>query len=379
MGSLSDRDACLLWGRAGGRCSNPGCRMVVSEFQASKLIGNAGERAHIVGKKKSAARGDPDRSTKLAAQLSNHILLCTGCHKMVDDAPAAFKEELLLAWKAEHEARVAALLDAGLSAESTTVVRLHARFGGGVGRILTATEPQMLDATLAQRRVFDPRHELRIVDGDIARRDSDVEYWRDAEHAMSERFQRLLKADGEFATLAHLSVFASGPIPVLMALGKLIGDTRPVDVYDYHRDTNSWVWPMDGACPDFHVRQEAGRVGSEAALVLDLSGETDKVTVRATMNSSDVPLFIVTVSDPRTGLIRSPAHLAELRRIYRQAFEQVKQAVGDHGTVHVFPAAPLSAAVAFGQSLLPKAMPTMRVYDNNAGWRHALTLLPRTS
>ena len=377
MGELSDRDACLLWGRAGGRCSNPGCRKVLFEFTAPKLVGNAGERAHIVGKKETAARGDPDRSTKLAAELSNHILLCTGCHKMVDDAPDAFSEELLREWKEEHEARVAELLDAGLGADSTVVVRLNARFGAGDGRILVATDYQMLKATLALRRVFDPRHELKIVDADITRRDSDADYWKDAEHALSERFQRLLKVDGQFATLPHLSVFASGPIPVLMALGKLIGDTRPVDVYDYHRDTNEWAWPMNTELLDFQVSPDADQAGTEAALVLDLSGKTDKDAIRQALNSSDIPMVIVTVSNPRTGLIRSPAHLAELRRAYRQAFEKVKRIVGDQGTVHVFPAVPLSAAVAFGQSLLPKAMPAMRVYDNNAGWKQALTLLPR--
>jgi hypothetical protein len=53
-----------------------------------------------------------------------------------------------------------------------------------------------------------------------------------------------------------------------------------------------------------------------------------------------------------------------------------KGVVGDNGHIHVFGAMPLSAAVAFGQAQLPKAMPTVHVYDNSGaagGWRHALT------
>jgi hypothetical protein len=53
-----------------------------------------------------------------------------------------------------------------------------------------------------------------------------------------------------------------------------------------------------------------------------------------------------------------------------------KAVVGDNGHIHVFGAMPLSAAVAFGQAQLPKAMPNVHVYDNSGtagGWRHALT------
>ena len=46
--------------------------------------------------------------------------------------------------------------------------------------------------------------------------------------------------------IKHLSVFAIGPMPLLMFLGRCIGDTVPTDLYQSHRnieDTNqTWSW-----------------------------------------------------------------------------------------------------------------------------------------
>ena len=49
--------------------------------------------------------------------------------------------------------------------------------------------------------------------------------------------------------ITHLSVFAIAPMPLLMFLGKCIGDTISSDLYQRHRniaDTNhAWSWPVE--------------------------------------------------------------------------------------------------------------------------------------
>ena len=82
------------------------------------------------------------------------------------------------------------------------------------------------------------------------------------------------------------------------------------------------------------------------------------------------------MDEPSTTLIRGPRFLPELRNTFQNAFELAKNKVGDDGIIHVFAARPLSAAVAFGQAQLPKALPTMHIYDNNSaagGWRRAIS------
>ncbi len=375
---LSDRDACLLWGRAGGHCSNPGCRQPVTRFLKSLIIGNAGERAHIVGKKPSAARGDSARSEGLASRIENHILLCPNCHKMVDDHEDQFPEALLLEWKRTHEARVAALLHAGLSAEKTLALHVRARFGAGEGRILSAPPSEMLSATLQAGRFFETIGGSATIDADVFRRDTDDGYWQTAPDEMQGQLAAWAHTHGGLAAIPHLSVFASGPIPVLVALGRLIGDTRPVDVRDFDRDTSTWLWPEPGAKPlDIRVKgPDAPGSATEIRLVVELSGRTDRESQAKALGDRLLPEVLVDIAAPRPGLIRGPLILPPLRRAFQRAFELAKTFVGDGGVIHVFAAMPVSAAVAFGQAQLSKAMPVMHLYDNNvaaAGWRRALT------
>lgn len=374
--TLNAADTCLLWGRAGGHCSNPGCRSPISKFQRSTLVGNSGERAHIVGRRKGGPRGDQDRSAVLAAALSNHILLCPICHKMVDDNPAAFPELLLLDWKSSHEALVASVLRTALVAKRTVALHVRAHFGPGA-RMIAAEPRAMLQATLQTGRMFDELGGCYIIEADQFRRDHEEGYWNSAPDGLLSEANQWVGKRGGFAKLEHLTVFASGPIPLLVALGRLIGDTRPVDVRNFDRDSSSWDWPDPAAEPPrLLVTQTDPSCAKEVRLVIDLSGRTDRDAQAQALGGRLMPEVCVTVDEPSTSLVRGPRLLPELRKAFQHALELAKNKVGDDGIIHVFAAMPLSAAVAFGQAQLPKALPTMHIYDNNSaagGWRRAIS------
>ena len=298
---------------------------------------------------------------------------------MVDGNPTQFSERSLHEWKSAHEALVRSLLGLGLSAAKTYALHVRARFGSGEGRVLIAEPHDMLRATLQVGRSFDDPAGHFTVDADTFRRDSETEYWQAAPLEMQGRFEAWAHRLGGLAKIPHLSVFPSGPIPLLIALGRLIGDTRPVDVRDFDRDSSSWLWPEPDATPlQFGVTSttHSGLRSDGVRLVVDLSGRTDRAAHALALGGAKLPEILVEVPDPRPGLIRGPLFLPPLRRAFQQAFELVKGIVTDTGTVHVFAAMPASAAVAFGQAQLPKAMPIMRIYDNNiagGGWRPAIT------
>jgi hypothetical protein len=296
---------------------------------------------------------------------------------MVDGHEDQFPEAMLLEWKRAHEARVACLLHTGLNAERTLALHVRARFGAGEGRILTATPSEMLSATLQVGRFFESIGGYATIDADVFRRDADDGYWQTAPDEMRGRLAAWAQLYGGLAVIPHLSVFASGPIPVLVALGRLIGDTRVVDVRDFDRDSASWLWPEPAAAP-LDIRVEGAAVGTakEVRLVVDLSGRTDRESQAKALGGRSLPEVVIKIANPRPGLVRGPLILPPLRRAFRRAFELAKSCVGDSGAVHVFAAMPVSAAVAFGQAQLPKAMPVMHLYDNNVaagGWRRALT------
>lgn len=59
-----------------------------------------GEMAHVIGRSAAGPRGVPEGG---ADTYDNLILLCPTHHTHIDKAPGEFPEDLLRAWKTEHE------------------------------------------------------------------------------------------------------------------------------------------------------------------------------------------------------------------------------------------------------------------------------------
>jgi hypothetical protein len=98
--AIGERDIKLLWGLAGGHCSNPDCRdrvAIAGENGESYLTG---EMAHIVARQATGPRGCGASGLDT---YDNLVLLCPTCHTKIDKAPDEFPVELLLEWKAQHE------------------------------------------------------------------------------------------------------------------------------------------------------------------------------------------------------------------------------------------------------------------------------------
>lgn len=98
--AISEIDIKLLWGRAGGMCSKPDCR---EDLTALVESGNyiVGEMAHVIGRKPTARRSNPDGGPDT---YDNLILLCPTHHKHIDKAPeGTFPVEMLYEWKHRQE------------------------------------------------------------------------------------------------------------------------------------------------------------------------------------------------------------------------------------------------------------------------------------
>jgi len=96
-------DIKLLWGRAGGMCSAPGCgEDLTAIVQAGAYV--IGEMAHVIGRKPTARRGVPEGG---ADSYDNLILLCPTHHKRIDKSPeGTHPADLLCGWKNQHEEKI---------------------------------------------------------------------------------------------------------------------------------------------------------------------------------------------------------------------------------------------------------------------------------
>jgi hypothetical protein len=98
--TISEADYKILWERAAGRCSNPGCGEDLTAILARPGAYHIGEMAHMIAKKPSGPRGGSDT-------YENLMLLCPTCHRRVDKAPAGeYPEGLLQQWKRNHEEQI---------------------------------------------------------------------------------------------------------------------------------------------------------------------------------------------------------------------------------------------------------------------------------
>lgn len=100
---IAEKDIKQLWGLAGGYCSNPDCRARVAMVTEDGNSYLTGEMAHIVARQAKGPRGDGIGGNNT---YENLVLLCPTCHTKADKAPTEFPIEMLLDWKAQHEAWV---------------------------------------------------------------------------------------------------------------------------------------------------------------------------------------------------------------------------------------------------------------------------------
>lgn len=102
--AVSDADIKLLWGRAAGMCSRPGCGVDLTRLPQGRNAYTVGEMAHVIAKAADGPRGDGVGGDN---SYENLILLCPTCHRDVDKAPdGEFPADLLYDWKSAHEDQV---------------------------------------------------------------------------------------------------------------------------------------------------------------------------------------------------------------------------------------------------------------------------------
>lgn len=94
----------MLWGRAGARCSFPGCQLELIQFDENKLSGAIiGEEAHIIAQEKEGPRGHIPIEQERVNLYENLILLCPTHHTVIDKQPERYTVQALHEMKREHE------------------------------------------------------------------------------------------------------------------------------------------------------------------------------------------------------------------------------------------------------------------------------------
>lgn len=100
-----------LFAASAGYCQNPGCANELFVDAADESF-HIAELAHVFAANDGGPRSQPELTKEERGAFENLVVLCANCHTMVDKAPVAFPDSLILRWKREHANKLQRLFGA---------------------------------------------------------------------------------------------------------------------------------------------------------------------------------------------------------------------------------------------------------------------------
>ncbi len=203
-----------------------------------------------------------------------------------------------------------------------------------------------------------------------------TEDWSEHQKRIREQLDHFHETAVNSSPVKHRSVFAIGPIPLLMVLGRELGEASTADVYNHHREPPGWAWghhpPAASAITLHHPRE---RTTPAVAVLMSISGRIAHEAVDAFMPYPRYATFEIIAEEPRVNLLRTQEQLTDFKDIWRRTLAAINSNYPGI-PVYLFPALPPAAAVAVGQCIMPNiaTIHACNWHSQDLGFQYALTL-----
>lgn len=351
----------MLWGRAAGRCEFWGCNTPLWKSLVTQERVNRAQRAHIYAFSGDGPRGHRGIPLARLNDIDNLMLVCHGCHRKIDQHQdgGRYPATLLKEWKALHERRVEIVTGIDPAKKSTVLL-----YQVNIGR---HSKPlQFEDAANALFPRLHPADDRGIRLGTVnsSFTEKSPPFWNYESENLRNQYSQLVRGLAANGHIDHLSVFAIAPQPLLILLGSQLNDIGSAEVFQLHREPQTWSWPARAGKLEFRVERPASFTGTPALVVALSSPVADD---RITGVLKDAAIWRVTVPRPNMDLIKSREHLSAFRDVIRTLLDEITFRHGAATPIHVFPVAGVSAAVELGRVRMPKAQAPWQLYDQVGG------------
>jgi hypothetical protein len=375
-----DEVACL----AAWRCQFAGCGADLKTHGATGRRGRFSYYAHIVASSAKGPRGHETRSSLLADEPDNLMLLCDSCHRLVDRVdPDYYTVEMLQEMRRHSVSEVRRLLDT-LAYPEVEVLPIIGSIAGQVPQFnMRDAEMALWDSRLRAAR-HEPEHLFQI-----GNQQHDVhapDYWAAAFRTLRSdlvNLQRLLNgARRGGSPRPRLAVFPQHTTSVLLLAGRVLGENSGTFLFQPHRsiaagpNATRWSWPRlrpEVKKDKFKLRtsRPAAPGALEATLLVSLTfGITsDRLPPHCAIGGDlKLPTLEVFVDQEDRGihLIGRPEDHEELGRVLDRAI-QILQDEWRVQKVHLFVGAPASAVVLIGQKMQARNQATFACYEARPG------------
>lgn len=373
--SVPEATRLQLWVKTAGRCEFKGCNVPVWYNGLTLGEGNFAEVAHIIGSSKDGPRGT-EQSEELQVDFNNLMLLCQRCHTEIDNHPEKYPTELLRTWKQEHENRIEIQTSYPEDIHRSTVFIFSINIGD-------RSVPINIEAV---RNAMFPKFPtdlkgIKIEEKDFDRRGTPKQWQTFAETKIKRRVLRYLDEGVDDIKIKHISLFGISPMPLLMYLGKCIGDTVPTDIYQSHRNientSKTWSWREEASAEVPYLVSCEQEGGSEIVLLKLAISDAIERDKYEDLVSSNCNIYQITISEPSQHFLKSKRQLEIFSYEYRKLLNEIQSRHGKNCKIRILPAVPVSIAVECGRVLLPTKDPEIyacEFYSDKRGFKAVLKL-----
>ena len=364
-GDITASDKEELTYLAGWRCQFAGCGRDLKRHGATGRSGRFSYFAHIVAASKNGPRGDTTLSKLFASDLSNFLLLCDECHRLIDKKEAAkYTVEVLRKMREDNIAEVARLLGS-LQYKQAEVIAVVGNIAGqppqfGMDDAHEALWGEGLRSSEAKpTRYFYPGGQNHDVHS--------VAYWTSLFQQMQSdlpALQTLLNGTRSGTARPRLAIFPLHSTSVLLLAGRVLGDAAGTQLFQPHRNKvgpgNRWTWPDKAArstppLDKFKVEELRAHVAGEVEAVLIVALTSDIEASRMPANCASqgqlsLPTLRITGPTFDKDCMQQPEDL----QLVGLAIDAAMRHLQDDWhvrKVHLFVSAPTSAAVVVGQKM----------------------------
>ncbi len=350
----------LLWAKAAGRCELNGHNKILWRDDYTKKEMNFAEVAHIIGNSPRGPRGKPNLPPEYCNDIQNLMLVCLDCHKLIDDEPENYPDDLLRNTKEAHERRIEAQTSIDRNRTSNVI-----KFGANIEAHDAVINTSDVHQAMSLAGWYPARAKplkLGLVNSTL--QDCDPEFWALQTKELERQFDRYIQPYIEEGSRNHFSVFALAPIPLLIKLGSLLSDVHPAEVYQLHREPSTWEW-QDGPEDFEYIVEEPITSYETVALIIALSDRVREERIHWVSGKEEVSIWKLTIDEPDKDFLKSREQLQLFRETFRKLLGDIMHKHGENVVIHLFPAMPVATAVEVGRVRQPKADLPLVIYDEN--------------
>lgn len=296
------------------------------------------------------------------------MLMCDAHHRLIDSfAPDIYDEPTLVAMRQTHRDMVRGYMES-MRFPRAQAITLHAN----LAYVPTCFhKSEFIEAILATDRAMLPSvaHYVRRTSQRDDRNTPGFwpNYLREHENQIRELVTRFNNPNE--AETDELAVFPLHHNATMLLAGRIMGEARAIQVFQYQRDRRSWAWEKNATprpAGTFNVEGLSSDRTDEALVTIELTACVDEQAMPTELAlkiaDGQMPWVRITTPNPSFNCIAHPKDLDQFTQVARRAINHLQDVMRVR-KVHLIAISPASTVFRFGQMLQAGHHPLYTIYD----------------